>query len=196
MSDVFFPSNLPGVMFHKKRAVWAPVNAVLSASQRETRTSYETFPRWSWTLQYEFLRETASATEMQLLVGFFNSRYGQFDDFLFTDPDESSVSSLQFGTGTGSQAEFPLTRNFGAFAEPVGYAVPSSITVNGVPTVAYTLLSNRIVQFNTAPVAGQVLRWSGTYAYRCRFVDPDMEMEKFLSMMWKSAGIKIISLKP
>jgi hypothetical protein len=196
MSDLFYPASLPGRMFHKKRSVWVMPNFVLSASARETGVGYETFPRWEWTLTYEFLRETASLTEMQDLVGFFNARFGPLDDFLFTDPDESSVSALQFGTGTGSQTQFPLARLFGGFAEPVGYAVPSSITVNGTPTALYTLLSNRIVQFNSAPANGAVLRWTGTYAYRCRFVDPDMEMEKFLSMMWKSSGIKIRSRKP
>jgi len=196
MSDAFFPANLPGRLFLKKKAIWAPIDFQVSASQREAGVGYETVPRWMWTIPYEFLRERASHTELQVLFGFFNAHFGQLEPFLFTDPDESSVSNLQIGVGNGVQTLFPLARTFGAFAEPVGYGAPSAVSVNGIVTEAYTLLEHRILQFSSAPAAGHAIRWTGTYAYRCRFADPDMEMEKFLSMMWKNSGIKIVSLKP
>lgn len=193
MSDVYYPT-LPGLAFPvKRRAIWQNVPFRSTASGREYGVSSETYPRWRWDLTYEFLR-SLSATEMQTLAAFFNARRGQADTFLFTDPDGSAVTAEQFGTGDGTTTDFPLTRLLGSFTEPVGYAVPTQVTVNGTPSGAYTLIANRIVRFSAAPAGAAVLRWSGTYAYRCRFLDPEMTLSKFLAGYW-SADISIITVK-
>lgn len=195
MSNAFFPT-LPGRAFPaKKSPVWQTIDPFTTASGREFRVGFETFPRWKFTLQYEFLRDTATYSELSTLVGFFLARLGQLDTFLYTDPDESSVSSYQFGTGDGVTTQFALARPFGGFGEPVGYAVPSSVLNNG-SAVAYTLLQNRIVQYSVAPSSGAPLVWSGTYAYRCRFLDPSMsDLQKFMDKLW-SGSISFITVKP
>ena len=198
MSNNFYPLNLPGLAWPVKReAIWAKAGTVLTASQREYRWGFETIPRWQWTLKYDFLREipALAQADMQAIVGLFNSSYGQLGTFLWTDPDESTVAAQQFGVGDGVTTAFVLARTWASFIEPVNYAVPTQVTDNGTPTAAYTLSNNNTVVFTVAPTAGHVLRWTGSYAYRCRFLDPTMEFEKFCSLYWSQSGLKIISLK-
>jgi hypothetical protein len=52
---------------------------------------------------------------MQTLLGFYNARQGSFDTFLFTDPDDSSITGQQIGIGDGSTKTFQLLRALGGF---------------------------------------------------------------------------------
>lgn len=194
MSNAVFPS-LPGLLIDVGRHVLAPpVKVRTSPARREFRARDATLPLYRYTLKYEFLRAGAQA-ELQSLVGFFNSRGGAFDDFLFTDPVDNTVTDQSFGVGNGSTTVFQLVRSFGGYAEPIS-AVNAvvNVKVNGVATGAYTI-SNGVLTFTTAPAAAATLTWSGTYYRRVRFEEDQAQFERFMALLWSAKQINLLSVK-
>jgi uncharacterized protein (TIGR02217 family) len=118
MSNDVFPT-LPGLKWGtNKQPIWA-TKVLTAASGRETRGSFQSYPRWKFTLSYEFLRAGGGFSELQQLVGFFNQRMGSFDSFLYRDPNDYQVADQALGTGDGSRVEYRLVRALGGFVEPV-----------------------------------------------------------------------------
>lgn len=195
MSNLVFPV-LPGLALPWKRSPRWSTRRRYTASGRRFATTYWTYPIWTYRLSFEFLRRDLSNTELESLAAFFNVHRGAWDSFLYLDPDDNAVSALQIGVGDGTSTDFALLRAIGSYSEPVGERnVITNVTINGSPTGAYTLLENRIVRFNTAPAAGQVLRWTGTYYMRCAFVDDEMDLEKFMAQYWTADGVEFETVK-
>jgi uncharacterized protein (TIGR02217 family) len=195
MSDAIYPA-LPGLSWPVKRTpIWRSTGRQ-TATLREWRQTSMTYPRYRWTLQYEFLRGAAAYAEFQSLMGFFNARKGGYDTFLFTDPTDSSVTSQAFGTGDGSTTAFQLVRSMGGTAEPV-FAVngpPSIYKAGALQSSGYTI-SSGVVTFSTAPASGQALTWSGSYYWRVRFDADELEAEQFAANFWKTGQVKLKSDK-
>jgi hypothetical protein len=142
MSNAVLPS-LAGFKFPvKKTPLWkGKVQEALSG--HETRLGYWSSPRWRYTIGYEVLRNDAGYTELQQLVGFYNARYGNIDDWLYLDPDDNAVTSQLFGTGNGTQTQFGLVRTYGGFDEPVTAvnALTSIVRTDWQGTVTLTTAS-------------------------------------------------------
>ena len=134
MSNAVYPT-LPGLAWPVTRTPLWRTTVQTTPSGREWRTSAMAFPRYRYTLTYEFLRSTAAYPHLQTLLGFFNSRRGGYDSFLFSDPDDRTVTAQAFGTGDGVSTQWQLVRTLGGFVEPV-YALDGApqIMVDGVPT--------------------------------------------------------------
>lgn len=197
MSNAIYPV-LPGLSFGVQRSVLAPpVQVRTTPSRREYRARDATLPLYQYTLAYEFLRSRAALAELQTLVGFYNARGGSFDSFLFTDPDDASVTAQLFGTGDGSTVAFQLVRAFGGFAE----AVPD---LNGAPAIykagtlqssGYTVSATGVVTFSAAPSIGQTLTWTGAFYRRVRFMRDQLDTTKFMQGLWEAKRVELLSLK-
>jgi len=196
MSNAVYPA-LPGLTFNVTRVpIWSTTTKT-AVSQREYRTANVSYPRYSYKLSYEFLREGGAFTELSALAGFFNARNGSFDSFLFTDPDDNAVTAQSIGAGNGSTRTFQLTRSFGGYAEPVFDPNGSqSIYLNGTLTTAYSIGSTGVVTFNSAPGAGVAITWTGTFYRRVRFVQDSTEFNKFMQNLWDLKTVELISVKP
>lgn len=197
MSSATLPS-LAGLMFPVVRSPRWSTKTQTSTSGKETRLALWSYPIWQYTLAYDVLRSDANA-ELQTLAGFFNARQGSFDSFLFNDPDDNSVTLQTFGTGNGSTASFQLSRTFGGFLEPVQATNSApAIYVAGVLktlTTDYTISSTGLVTFVTAPANAAALTWTGTYYWRCRFMDDAINLEKFMATLWDLKALKFQSIK-
>lgn len=90
-----------------------------TVSDRELRTSYSSYPRWQFSLAFEYLRASQQYQEWQALLGFFLQRSGDFDSWLYDDPDDDQVVAQEIGVGDGSTTQFQLVRNMGGFVEPI-----------------------------------------------------------------------------
>lgn len=195
MSESVYPT-LPGYKWPWKRYPRWDTRKKYSASGRRYATTYWSYPIWTYKISYEMLRRKLSYTEYDSLVGFFNLMAGSYDTFLFNDPDDNAAANLQFGTGDGTTRQFPFLRAIGGFYEPIGKInVLNQVTINGTPNVLHALIENRIINFDTAPAAAAVLRWTGTYYMRCAFVDDEMDMEKFLAGFWSADGVEFETVK-
>src|ERR1700733_12673634 len=118
--------TLPGLAWsrHKKPAFNTRIAS--HASGREVRVALMNYPLYEFEAAYEGLTSSASgfaglgASSLQNLMGFFLQLQGQFGTFLYTDPDDSTVTGQGIGVGDGTTTAFTFVRALGAFAEPVG----------------------------------------------------------------------------
>lgn len=200
MSEAVLPS-LPGLEWNSKKTPMFRTKIQSSVSGKELRSSFMAYPLWKYRLSYAVLRSAAEYAELQNLLGFFLSRRGSFDSFLYTDPDDNSVTDQSFGTGDATTASFQLVRTLGGFAEPVQ-------NLNGAPTLKvagvtktagthYNIGSTGIVVFTAGniPTAGQALTWTGSYYIRVRFLQDESEFNQFLYQLFDLKKLEFISVK-
>jgi uncharacterized protein (TIGR02217 family) len=197
MSNTVFPT-FTGLKWGVVKVPMHKTGIKETPSGREFRTRYMTYPRYLYKLSYEVLRETVGFTELQQLIGLFNTHGGSFESFLFPDPDDNAVTAQVVGTGTGSATQFQLVRTLGGFVEPV-YAV------NGSPSIyldavlqssGYTISSSGLITFTSAPGNGVVVTWTGSYYWRVRFVQDRTEFVQFLKQLWEARSVELITTKP
>lgn len=188
-----FPS-LVGLAWPVK---WQPkwnYNKQDALSGARTRTSFMTYPIYDAEVTFNVLRFTQN--EWQQLQGFVNAANGGVGLWLYTNPDDSTAMNQQFGEGDGTSTSFQLVRSLGSFIEPVFFPnVISSVTVNGSPTSAYTVTATGQVVFDTAPVSGALLAWTGTFWWGCRFDDDTFGFENFLQYLWRNKSMKFSTEK-
>jgi uncharacterized protein (TIGR02217 family) len=188
-----------------------------ATSGRELRLGRQAYPRWQYSLSYEFLRDRAALPELQGLLAFYNLCNGQAIEFLYVDadgapvvdPDTSSVigttysavANQAFGTGDGSTTFFQLARQLAGgtnqFVEPVWAPTGTpKIKNNGTLLTAgvdYTLSDTGLVQMLAVPAVGRVLTWTGTYAMRCRFTADSVEFKRMVLGLHEAPKVEFIS---
>jgi len=198
-ADVF--PALPGQGFYKKTPTWnTTVQNV--ASGREVRISNWSGPKWAFDLSYEAIRNRVTMPELTLLWGFFATARGRYGAWFFQDPFDNLVSGGALGTGDGTTTQFQATRTLAAgsgyaFNEPVyAFYLQPTVYINGVSTTAFTVSPWGVIQFSTAPTAGQVLTWSGGFLYVCRFDIDTMDTTQITHDLFSTTGLKFVSLKP
>lgn len=200
MSNAIFPT-LPGLEWDFKRRPMHKTTVKATVSGREYRGRRMTTPRYVYHASYEFLRDgRGGADELRTLLGFFNARGGSFDDWLFDDRDDNTATGQNFGLGDSVTTQFQLVRTLGGFTEPV-YAVHSVplIYVDGVLQVLgtdYTINAYAGVTFVVPPATGAVLTWNGTFYWRCRFMEDQLEFNRFRWKLWSLKQCDFITVKP
>ena len=193
MSQAVFPT-LPGLAWSVSKIPTFQTKVQTSVSFIEHRASFTPYPQWKWTLVYELLRQGAPTAELESLLGFWLQRQGMFDSFLYTDPNDNAVTDQSFGTGDGSTFGFQLVRSFGGFVEPIfNPNVITAITINGVPTGAYSQAGG-LVTFSSAPAAAATIAWTGTYYWRVRFADDTTTFEQFAQTLWENKSLSFLSV--
>ena len=196
--------TLPGLAWsrHKKPAFNTRIAS--HASGREVRVALMNYPLYEFEAAYEGLTSSASgfaglgASSLQNLMGFFLQLQGQFGTFLYTDPDDSTVTGQGIGVGDGTTTAFTFVRALGGFAEPVGWVTAvSHVYLNGTPQSggSYSLTTPNTLTFTTPPGAGVVVSADFSFAFQCRFLDDQMEFEEFMSNLWKLESMKFRSVK-
>lgn len=198
MSNAVFPT-FPGLKWGRKRtAVWS-TNIQKSASGREIRSAYYTYPQWKFSLSFEVLRTKASINELEKLAGFFNERRGSFDSFLYEDPTDNKVTDQLIGNVVQGVTRYQLVRNYGGFTEPV-------LAVKGTPTVKvggvaltygrdFAIDNNGVLVLNTPQTPGRPITWTGGFYFRVRFTSDTVDFENFIGHLWNAKKIEFTSLK-
>lgn len=197
MSNSVLPS-FPGLAWNVVRKPIFNTVTKKSVSMREFRASLTAYPLYQYKLTYEVLRARSALTEMQQLAGFFMQRSGSFDTWLYTDPDDNTVTAQGFGTGDGTTLAFQLVRSFGGFTEPV-YDLngsPSIYKAGTLQSSGVTISSTGLVTFTVAPTPGQALTWTGSYYFRCRFLADQLEFNQFMKQFWELRTMEFITVKP
>lgn len=169
---------------------------------RETRIQFWSYPRYKIQKVFNFLTDknvngvTLEKGDIEKLMGFFNSVGGKAEDFLLHDDVENTCSEQVFGIGDGTSTDFQLVRSLPDWVEPVqGIVEPPQIFIDGIETTAFTCNANGVVIFEEAPAAGSVLSWSGTYYFRVRFDDDEIELSRTYEGLWESVEVNFITVK-
>lgn len=198
MSYVVFPS-LPGLDWNVVKTPMFRTTVKESISGLESRTPLWSYPVWEIEMQYEFLRADVAYTELQTLIGFFLARQGSYDTFNYLDPDDNAVTDQQFAIGDGTTKDFQLARAYQGFLEPVfRVSGTPTIKVNGVTKATpadYTINSEGLVSFVTAPTSTHPITWTGSFYYRVRFADDSADFRAFMKNLWDARKITLRTVK-
>lgn len=186
MSDAVLPVTAGFKLESKKKVLWSTRRA-RAVSGYERRVSQRVYPMYQIRLTVEVLRDVTGTDELKTLLGFFNQRSGGFDSFLYTDPEDYTVTDHVFGTRASGVTQFQLLRTFGGFAEPVNNVnVLTNIKSNGVAIANpadYTISSTGLVTLAAAGTVGHVLTWSGTYYWRVIFDEDELEFGRLFQYL-------------
>lgn len=152
MSQALFPA-LPGLAWDVIRTPMWSTNIQKTVSGREVRSSFYSAPLYKYSLNYDVLRQGAALLEWQTLQDFYGARSGDYDTFLFNDPNDNSVTAQLFGTGDGATAAWQLKRSLivGGFLDPIYNANSApAISINAVLQTLntdYLLSASNLVTF-------------------------------------------------
>lgn len=181
--------TLPGMGYPITRTpIWNRTITEFTSGKRTEFTPW-TSPRYQYRAPYEFLRNNSA--EMQALLGFFNEVINAGGLFQFTDPDDNTIINQVIGVGDGTKNTYQLLRSFGGFVEPVYAWTAAVIFQNGTVTPpAGGISPYGVVNFGGNVVPGNVVSWSGSYNWYCRFDDKGtLDFEKWLSTMYRMKEI-------
>ncbi len=194
MSSLVYPA-LAGITFPYSRVYEWKSSIKEAVSGKESAIQYRRYPKVRWEINYEFLRDNITVSDLKAIIGLHNALGGRYDTFLYTDPYFSSVTAESFGTGNGTTTAFQLIAKFqnsggpGASERIQNFNGSPSIFKDGVPQtgggVHYTLGPTGIVTFTSAPSAGQALTWTGLFYYRCRFLEDELIPIEFMRRVWE-----------
>lgn len=190
MSNAVFPT-LPGIAWNVARVPEFHTKTQKAISGREIRLAFMAYPMYTFKMSFEVLRDGSIYNELKTLGAFFLARQGSFDSFLYTDPSDNTATSVTIGIGDSTTTAFQLSRPYGppgaTFTEPVQNVNGSpNIFVNGtLQTSGYTIDSNGVVTFTTAPGYGQSIQWTGSFYYRVRFAADTSEFNQFMQDLWE-----------
>lgn len=194
VSTELFPT-LPGLTWnvHKKPQFSTRVSAAVTG--QEVRNAFYQFPKWFYELTYDYLPDlpvNVGETSLHTLMGFFLSRQGSFDTFLFLDPDDNATTDSQvIGLGDDVTLQFFMARTFGGFSEPVGqinlddpvivhqtdpephtvpavsgpYTVTVTHAANFLTDLGVTLAGTPLTKVSGAPATGQYAVVAGVYTF-------------------------------
>lgn len=204
MSNSVFPS-LPGLKFQIKKT---PIfNNIIhrSASLREARAALAIYPLYRWELSYEMLRDRNATDDLKTLMGFYLSRQGSFDDFLFDDSTDQLASNQVLGIGNNSGKNFQMARTLGGWTDVLTDINTANNTpavyLNGVLQNAnnYTIYggNNGTLSFNAAPGNNVTVSASFRYYWRVRFEDlgDSDAFEYFMYQLWQLRTLAFVSAR-
>lgn len=194
MSNAIFP-DLPGIVAERDATPEFDNIIRRGSSGRRFAVGKRLFPVWSYRLSVAVMREMEGA-ELSALQGFFLQRRGDLQSFLFQDREWNTVATPQtIGTGDGTNKTFRALVNRGGFVDRVGYVPALGLTVRvaGATTTAFTRDDNANFTFTTAPAAGQVVDWKGSYYSRVAFAKPSMTFTQFLKDLYSVQGVELVT---
>lgn len=183
-----------------KTPVWSSLKP-RSVSGRERSRALWSYPLWKFRFPHEVLRDDANSLELQRLINFFNSKSGGAIAFFYLDRDDNQVSNSQFGVGDGSTKTFQLNRTttIGSitFSEPIrGVYGSPTVLDNGAAAGAYTIGTLGQITFTTAPLAGHLLTWSGSFFFLVRFDADELDLSQLAKGYWQGGPLDFSSFKP
>jgi uncharacterized protein (TIGR02217 family) len=162
------------------------------------------YPLYVYNLSYEFLRDDATHNDLKTLMGFYLSRQGAFDSFLYDDTSDDSIVGQAIGTGNGSQTAFQLVRTYGGFTEPcrdiMASPAPAIYLAGTLQGSGYTIgyANSGILTFTTAPGNGVAVTANFSYYHRVRFVEygeGDDGFSNFMSSLWDLKKVSFVSAR-
>lgn len=95
-------------------------------SKQELRIVQSAMPIWRWRMIFDYLYDQSGNiqsglvyTDLQTLMGFFLSRQGSYDSFLFRDPDDYSVGPALISAVPNQAARLPVVTASGVRYTPI-----------------------------------------------------------------------------
>jgi hypothetical protein len=221
MSDAIFPI-LSGRTWPITREPRLTTVTHTAASGREFRFTNQTFPRYTFTLKYNYLRQDVKRQDLDVLEGFFLDRMGSLDTFLFAYPvrmpGEEPLWNCQIGTGDGVRVTFDLVRSRAGRVERLYNLVEGDYTFAPLmwhPWIPSTRkwsagndpvwlmsrewrrpqwsIANGQVTFSVPPAAGEPVVLTTQVFWRARFSEDYLSIDHFAKQFHEAQEVKLIA---
>jgi uncharacterized protein (TIGR02217 family) len=163
----------------ERGAVGGPMfmtNISTTQSGHEFANAKWAFPRQSWDIGYGIEQLSDPLNSVPIIQNFFYAREGRLHSFLFKDWTDYVVTDQIQGTGTGAANVFQLIKLYtsGAvtYTRKITRPINGSlfVTLNNVPTIAYTVnYSTGVLTFTSPPANGVIVRATFEFDVRVRF---------------------------
>jgi uncharacterized protein (TIGR02217 family) len=153
-----------------------------ASSGNEQRFAQWTKCRCVGNLTYGLQNSSDPLGDFYAILALWRGHFGSLYPFRFRDWGDYIATNEVFGTGTGSQTQFQLSKTYDPQAILLGtegsffyvraitlLASTPEIRINNVVTTAYTISASGLVTFTTAPAAAAQLTWSGEFDVPVRF---------------------------
>ena len=209
MSNLVFP-QLAGIMWDQKKIPIFNTVTQRVVSLKESRISLSQYPIYEYDLSYEVLRDDIANNELKTLMGFYLSRQGAFDSFLYIDPSDCIVTAQQVGTGDGNNNVFQLYRTYGGWIDIITDIQPRGATLPVLEVYLQGVVQNHssysvnnylsgVLTFVNAPAPGVAVTVDFSYYRRVRFVeyqegDSDC-FSQFMYNLWELKKVTLIQDK-
>jgi hypothetical protein len=197
MSDTVFPIySLPGLTWSVfKTPTWSR-RVQRSVSGREASLQDYAEPIWNFRLAFSYLRDRPVgdvASELDVLVSFYNEMLRSDDTFLFPDPSYADVDDAVIGTGDGATVTFALGRALTPAA--VTPNALADVSLNGTLVRGYSVdVAGATITFVSPPPVGVVVVANFVFYYVCRFADDSLELEEFAKRYWRVKELRFRSV--
>lgn len=217
MSYVIFPSVISPSMAKglKKTPNFNSVIQKVAAGRGNAAVSLKPYPTFDFEFDLDHIQgnEASASSVIAQFLGTMMACQGSANLFLFTDPQDSTVTYSTGGmldvtaasatpmgvTGNGVSTQFQLARSIGG----VAYHITQNITVTGLKVngtlknagTDYTVSSTGVVTFVSAPASNAILTWQGTFQYLCRFSEDSVDAVREFTTnsgtdLWSVSSIK------
>ena len=124
---------------------------------------------------------------------------GSATPFWFAPPNLSDVKGQVLGVGDGATVTFPLKLTVGAATiATLGTSGVSAAYVDGVATSSWAL-SNAYppaLVFAAPPAAGALVSADFTAVWLCRFAADGLDLEEFMSMLYRLRIVRLTAVRP
>lgn len=157
------------------------------------------YPTWDFVIEIPRLtgRMDDPTSPLAILTGLFFKCKGKAGNFLLQDPDDNEVIAWQYATGDGTSKTFQLTRPIGSDGVDIvqNWNGTPVLSINGTPTLAYSLTNRGVVTFNVAPAIGDVLTVDGQFDFRLKFSEDSMQdLTQFFQDEWSCSTLSLFSV--
>jgi hypothetical protein len=223
MSTPYFP-DIAGLGWDEDREqLWEGLEVETSVSQLEARMQTQSYPRWQWTLKYDYLKMISPFLGVQTLAGFNAQTAGGLFSFFYRDLEDNGVLGQLVATSDGATTAYPLYRTWGGYDQPIDgvdkrgsttyttppppyepppaapYTKPNAITPqaydNGSPVSATFSAETGLMTLGAAPTIGHVITADFSYVWRCRFVNTSLDFKRQWYQVFEMDGLKIIQCR-
>lgn len=145
-----------------------------------------------WTIESKFVG--LADDERRKLMGFVNQCKGSYTPFLWLDPEDYHVGSIELPTV--STGVYQCVMVFGSFVQPAQYVENVTVYVDGVLQDAsgYTVSDGRI-KFDTAPASTSVVTASYDYYFKVMFSDDGIEVEQTYNNFNNTSSVKMVTVE-
>jgi uncharacterized protein (TIGR02217 family) len=177
---------------------------LIAASGDEQRIAEWDLARGEWDIGYGIRNRTDQAE----VIALFRACMGRAYSFRFKDWSDFQASDESFGTGDGSTTDFQLKKTYSSKTDALVVVrsivrniilprtSPLTIKDNGstVNAADYDLLDGGIISFDTAPVAGHALTWTGEFDVPVRFDVDKLPVSALTDDIYTIRGIRVVEV--
>jgi hypothetical protein len=200
MSGLLFPTLIGQTPDVIRSYLWNTARQA-GLSGKQSNMQLRAFPLVHFEYSFEYLPDNVTPSNFKAIVGLHNQVAGKYDTFLFNDPNFNTIPSSApqtFGTSDGTTTTvYQLVASYENSGGPGALEMVQNL--NGTPVLYdngtaissshYTISATGGVQFSTAPSSGHTLSWSGSFYYRCRFDEDQIDWTAFMNQWWMARKV-------